>query len=670
MLLYAYTIFTSAFLLFLVQPVIAKMILPWFGGSASVWTTCMLFFQGVLLLGYLYSHWAVRTLKPKTQLWVHVGLLALSLAALPIVPSASWKPVGAEDPTFRIWGLLSASVGLPYFLLSTTGPLIQAWYARTHCQAVPYRLFALSNLGSMLALLGYPVVIEPFVTSRNQAFFWTGGYVLFTLLCAGAAWRASRAASEEVANAPQGDGSDGRAPWSSVVLWIALPACASLMLLAVTNYMCQDVASIPFLWVVPLALYLLSFILCFEREGWYRPRLYEWLLAAAIGGMCYLYYGRDSDIPLRWVIVAFSAGLFVCCMFCHGEVARRKPAVRHLTFFYLMISLGGAVGSMLVALVAPRVFHAYYELPVGLVLCAVLALIVNRRDSVIYYSLVSAALVMGFYMVKQSRQMYSNNILMVRNFYGALAVAEEGSPGEPDALRKLIHGTINHGQEFLDPERRRWPTTYYGPNSGVGMAIEHNRHSGQRVGVIGLGTGTLATYGRPGDYYRFYEINPLVIDIAHSYFFFLQDSQAKVDVALGDARLSLEREPPQNFDVLAVDAFSSDSIPVHLLTLEAFQIYFRHLRPDGVLAVHVSNRYLDLKPVVRNLADRLGRSCLLIDTEDGEGDGTFGSTWVLVTSNQRFLEDPEIKAESKEVPARSDLRLWTDDYSNLFRILK
>lgn len=670
MLLYAYTIFTSAFLLFLVQPVIAKMILPWFGGSASVWTTCMLFFQGVLLLGYLYSHWAVRTLKPKTQLWVHVGLLALSLAALPIAPSASWKPAGAEDPTFRIWGLLSVSVGLPYFLLSTTGPLIQAWYARTHHQAVPYRLFALSNLGSMLALLGYPVVIEPFVTSRNQALFWTGGYVLFTLLCAGAAWRASRADGQESAGSSRGDAGDGRAPWTSVALWIALPACASLMLLAVTNYMCQDVASIPFLWVVPLALYLLSFILCFEREGWYRPRVYEWLLAAAIGGMCYLYYGRDSDIPLRWVIVAFSAGLFVCCMFCHGEVARRKPAVRHLTFFYLMISLGGAVGSMLVALVAPRVFRAYYELPVGLVLCAVLALIVNRRDSVIYYSLISAALVMGFYMVKQSRQMYSNNILMVRNFYGALAVAEEGSPGEPEALRKLIHGTINHGQEFLDPERRRWPTTYYAPNSGVGVAIEHNRHSGQRVGVIGLGTGTLATYGRPGDYYRFYEINPLVIDIAHSYFFFLQDSQAKVDVALGDARLSLEREPPQNFDVLAVDAFSSDSIPVHLLTLEAFQIYFRHLRPDGVLAVHVSNRYLDLKPVVRNLADRLGRSCVLIDTEDGEGDGTFGSTWVLVTSNQRFLEDPDVKAESKEVPPRPDLPLWTDDYSNLFRILK
>ena len=670
MLLYAYTIFTSAFLLFLVQPVIAKMILPWFGGSASVWTTCMLFFQGVLLLGYLYSHWAVRTLKPKTQLWVHVGLLALSLAALPIAPSTSWKPAGAEDPTFRIWGLLSVSVGLPYFLLSTTGPLIQAWYARTHHQAVPYRLFALSNLGSMLALLGYPVVIEPFVTSRNQALFWTGGYVLFTLLCAGAAWRASRADVQESAGSSRGDAGDGRAPWTSVALWIALPACASLMLLAVTNYMCQDVASIPFLWVVPLALYLLSFILCFEREGWYRPRVYEWLLAVAIGGMCYLYYGRDSDIPLRWVIVAFSAGLFVCCMFCHGEVARRKPAVRHLTFFYLMISLGGAVGSMLVALVAPRVFRAYYELPVGLVLCAVLALIVNRRDSVIYYSLISAALVMGFYMVKQSRQMYSNNILMVRNFYGALAVAEEGSPGEPEALRKLIHGTINHGQEFLDPERRRWPTTYYAPNSGVGVAIEHNRHSGQRVGVIGLGTGTLATYGRPGDYYRFYEINPLVIDIAHSYFFFLQDSQAKVDVALGDARLSLEREPPQNFDVLAVDAFSSDSIPVHLLTLEAFQIYFRHLRPDGVLAVHVSNRYLDLKPVVRNLADRLGRSCVLIDTEDGEGDGTFGSTWVLVTSNQRFLEDPDVKAESKEVPPRPDLPLWTDDYSNLFRILK
>jgi len=669
MLLYAYTIFTSAFLLFLVQPIIAKMILPWFGGAASVWTTCMLFFQSVLLAGYLYSHWSIRKLKPKAQLWVHAALLAASLLVLPIAPRAGWKPLGTEDPTLRIWLLLTVSVGLPYFLLSTTGPLIQAWYARTHRQSVPYRLFALSNLGSMLALLSYPVAVEPWVVSKAQAWFWSGGYVLFTLLCAAAAWRASRVEEwETAAKAAQGPDSD-KVAWTQVALWIALPACACVLLLAVTNHLCQDVASVPFLWILPLSLYLLSFILTFEREGWYRPRLYEWLLAASIGGMCYLFFKQDT-VHIRWVVLTFAAGLFFCCMFCHGEVARRKPHVRHLTLFYLMISLGGALGSMLVALAAPRVFNAYYEVPAGLLFCALLALIVNRRDSVVYYCSISAVLVMCFFMVKQTRTMIAKNILMVRNFYGALAVVDDGSPGEPDAVRKLIHGTINHGQQFLAPDRRRLPTTYYGPNSGVGLAIEHTRRSSQRVGVIGLGTGTLATYGRPGDYYRIYEINPLVVQIAHSHFHFLEDSQAKVEVALGDARLSLEREPPQGFDVLAVDAFSGDSIPVHLLTAEAFQVYFRHLAPGGVLAVHVSNRYLDLKPVVRKLADRFGYSAVLVDTEDGEDDGTFGATWVLVTRNRAFLDTPEVAMAASEAPLRADLPLWTDDYSNLFRILK
>ncbi len=669
MLLYAYTIFTSAFLLFLVQPIIAKMILPWFGGSASVWTTCMLFFQSVLLAGYLYSHWSIRTLKPKTQFALHAALLAVSLALLPIAPSASWKPLGSEDPTFRIWMLLTVSVGLPYFLLSTTGPLIQAWYARTHRQAVPYRLFALSNFGSMLALLCYPVAVEPWVVSKAQAWFWSGGYILFTLLCAGAAWRASRVEAFELAPPSSAAEGDGEVTWKQVALWIALPACASAMLLAVTNHLCQDVASIPFLWILPLSLYLISFILTFEREGWYHPRLYEFLLAAALGGMCYLFFRHDR-FNIRWVVTTFAAGLFLCCMFCHGEVARRKPHVRHLTLFYLMISFGGAFGSMLVALVAPRAFNAYYEVPAALLLCALLALIVNRRDSVIYYCAISGVLVMGFFMFKETKQMVSKNTLMVRNFYGALSVVDEGGEDDPDAVRKLIHGTINHGQQFLAPDRRRLPTTYYGPNSGVGLAIEHCRNSTQRVGVIGLGTGTLATYGRPGDYYRIYEINPLVIDIANKYFTFLRDSQAKVEVALGDARLSLEREPTQLFDVLAVDAFSGDSIPVHLLTAEAFQLYFRHLKPDGVLAVHVSNRYLDLKPVVRQLADRFKRSSIVVDTDDGDGDGTFGSTWVLVTLNQTFLATPEVAAAAREAPLRSDLRLWTDDYSNLFRILK
>jgi SAM-dependent methyltransferase len=671
MLLYAYTIFTSAFLLFLIQPVIAKMILPWFGGSASVWTTCMLFFQCVLLLGYLYSHWSIRTLKPKMQLAVHATLLALSLAILPITPSLAWKPSGAEDPTFRIWGLLAACVGLPYFLLSTTGPLIQAWYARTHRTAAPYRLFALSNFASMLALVGYPILVEPFVVSRAQSIAWSVGYAFFTLLCAGAAWHASRVetapAEPDATEEPE---AIERPRWTTLLSWIALPACASLLLLAVTNHMCQDVASVPFLWVLPLTLYLVSFILSFDRDGWYSQRIYEWLVAAALGGMCYMLYRTPSKLSLTYAVLALSAGLFICCMFCHGEVARRKPHARHLTLFYLMISLGGALGSTFVALIAPRIFSTYYEYPIGLALCGLLALMVFRRNTTLYYCWAAAAILMCVFIVREARSAASGNRIMVRNFYGTLKVADDSGDGESGSVRKLLHGAINHGEQYLEPDLKDRPTTYYGMQSGVGLALLHNRHSAQRVGVIGLGTGTLAAYAQQGDYYRIYEINPLVIQLAKTEFTYLRDSKAQLDLVLGDARLSLERETPQRFDVLVVDAFSGDSIPVHLMTREAFQLYLRHLRPDGVLAVHISNRYLDLKPVVKKLADNFGLSAMLVDTDDDDANEIFGSTWILVTANQEFLNIPVVKEAALPIDETKNQRLWTDDYSNLFQILK
>jgi SAM-dependent methyltransferase/uncharacterized membrane protein YbaN (DUF454 family) len=434
--------------------------------------------------------------------------------------------------------------------------------------------------------------------------------------------------------------------------------------------MCQDIASIPFLWILPLALYLLSFILCFDREGWYRPRLYEWLVAAALGGMCWIFFERDATLPLQKAIPILSAGLLVCCMFCHGEVARQKPHSRHLTLFYLMISLGGALGSLFVALVAPRAFHTFYEFPLGLVLCAALALVVNRRDKTLYYCWVAVALVMCFYIGKSIREDWMENRVMARNFYGALRVSDSDAEQGPDKVRKLLHGAINHGEQFLNPARRHSPTTYYGPASGVGLSILQTRRSAQRVGMIGLGTGTISVYGKPGDYDRIYEINPLVLKLANSEFSYLRECQAKVDVVLGDARLSLERDRPQNFDVLAVDAFAGDSIPVHLLTREAFELYFRHLKPDGILAVHVSNKYLDLEPVVKRLADYLRKPARLTDDEGNEAEELFGSTWVLVTSNQAFLDKPEVKKGVGDVQDRATLRMWTDDYSNLFRILK
>ena len=672
MLLYALTIFSSAFLLFQVQPIIARMILPWFGGSAAVWAACMLFFQVVLLLGYLYAHWSIRYLRPKQQAILHVVLLGLSILLLPVTPNPSWKPSGGEDPVLRIVGLLAIAVGLPYFLLSTTGPLVQAWYARAYRVAFPYRLFALSNFGSMLALLSYPVLVEPHVAARHQSQGWSAAFGFFAVLCAAAALHSAR--KPEPAPAVWGGEAgeaEAQAPaWSLQLLWMALAACASTLLLAVTNHVCQNVAAIPFLWILPLAIYLLSFILCFDSEIWYRRKLFAGLLAVALGGMCYALTEWQGSETVKIVIPLFSAGLFICCMFCHGELARLKPHSRYLTSFYLMVSLGGALGGLFVGWLAPHLFHGYFELPVGILACTLLAVVVFR-DLSKWMSMAWAALaitVLVFLSLKE-RDTAAGARLLVRNFYGGLRVTDSGDLQKGDATRTLVHGTITHGLQMLSGELRRLPTTYYGKQSGVGLAIENCRHSGERVGVIGLGVGTLASYGRPGDYYRFYEINPLVIQVARREFSYLRDCPAQVEVVLGDARLSLEREPDQNFDVLAVDAFSSDSIPVHLLTREAFQLYFGHLKAEGVLAVHISNNHLDLAPVVQSLASALHKEALLFDTDDDEQE-VYGATWVLLAGPGEVLRKPAFQQAGSPLEPRAGLRLWTDDYSNLFQILK
>jgi len=675
--LYAVTTFTSAFLLFQIEPVIAKMVLPWFGGSAAVWTTCLLFFQTVLLAGYLYAHLAVKRLAPGAQVGLHIALLSASLLLLPVIPNPAWKPVGTEDPSWRILGLMAVTLGLPYLLLSATSPMVQAWYARSHEQAAPYRLFALSNAGSMLALLTYPLLVEPRLSTRHQAWAWSAGYFVFVLLCGVVAWgaRYGRMFAEDAAGAGQRPG------WQRQLLWLALAACGSTMLLAVTNHLTQNIASIPFLWILPLALYLLTFILCFEGRGWYHRGTFLKLAAVALGGMAYALGADFLNLKLAALIPVFAGGLFVCCMVCHGELVRLKPAHSHLTSFYLMISLGGALGGALVGLVAPHFFTGYFELQIALVWCAVMIVLVLRPGSnvierrwlawALCAGSVAATLGLAGYLVYEIRQFRSGSRLLVRNFYGALRVNDEGDDVSEAAMRKLTHGTINHGEEFLDPGRHMQPTTYYGYKTGIGLAImEAQRRLGLRVGVIGLGSGTIAAYGRPGDVYRFYELNPLVIEMAHSQFRFLPDSKGKVEVVLGDARLSLEREAPQQYDILAVDAFSSDSIPIHLLTRESFALYFRHLQPGGVLAVHVSNKHLALAPVVDMGAHAFGRHDVLIDTDDDEENAVFGATWVLVSARQSFFDYPFIFKAGTPVERKAGLRMWTDDYSNLFQILK
>jgi len=673
-MLHAFTIFASAFLLFLLQPIVAKQILPWFGGSAAVWTTCLVFFQTTLLLGYAYADFCVRRLLPRTQVIVHIALAALSLAVLPIVPGAFWKPSGQENPIWLILGLLGATIGLPYFVLSTTSPLIQAWFARKNPGRSPYRLFALSNLASMLALLGYPFLLEPWIATRAQARGWSVGYLLFVVLLVAAAVRSVRGAgqpessgSEPTVAGPAGD----RPAISRQLLWCALAATASALLLSVTAYLTQDIAAVPLLWIVPLSLYLMSFILCFDGRGWYRRTLFLPMLAAGLAVMGWTL----ADPKLTHVIVlqigVFCAGLFVACMFCHGELVTLKPPPRFLTRFYLMVSLGGALGSILVGVVAPLVFHANFDMAIALVACAALLLWQVRRDSRLFS--VPAVILLLFTAgcgVWSVVEFYDDTIFASRNFYGVLRVQKSGTK-DSDASRILIHGTIMHGKQYLSPEFRREPTTYYTRSSGIGRLIEamHPRPDPIKVGVIGLGTGTIASYGSKGDVYRFYDINPGVVAIANRDFSYLKDSDATIEVKLGDARLSLEREAPQNFDVLAIDAFSSDAIPVHLITKEAVEVYLRHMKPTGVIAFHVTNRYLNLVPVVEGIAHELGLRALWID-EPGEETLGNSSSWVLLAKDPARLDDARLTDPSIPIEERRDWRVWTDDFNNLVQVIK
>ncbi|HWF07213.1 MAG TPA: fused MFS/spermidine synthase [Bryobacteraceae bacterium] len=668
-ILFAITILLGAFLLFQVQPLIAKLILPWFGGSAAVWAACMLFFQVTLLGGYAYAHWIGRQ-SARVQSAVHPGLLALSLLALPILPTPSWKPHGGDDPLLRIVGLLAATVGLPYFLLASTSPLLQAWYTRSRGGAMPWRFFALSNAGSMLGLLTYPVLIEPWLTSGEQAWMWSISYAAFAVLCATVAWRSrgaeARSASEEVAKVPG---------LADRLIWIGLATCASALLLAVTNHLTQNVAAIPFLWVLPLSLYLLSFILCFDSDRWYRRKIFIPLAALALLITAYIISTPGGNSDIRVALLYYSAAMFILFMVCQGELARRRPGPAHLTSFYLMIAAGGAAGGVLIGLAAPHFFNALYDFPVVLVMTAFLFVWLlwrARTRAVIVAIGLSMAAAMTVKLTLSERQSIGNSRVLARNFYGALEVhdnANEDGPMGP--FRVLMHGTIDHGEQFLSSAMRPFRTTYYSTGSGVGLAIRSVQRNGPaHIGVIGLGAGTLAAYARAGDRVTIYEINPLVERIATSQFRYLPDCPAPHEVILGDARLSLESEQPKGFDVLAVDAFSGDAIPVHLLTREAFALYWRHLKPDGILAVHVTNRNLALAPVVALAAAESGKRAALITNDANYDVRVFFSQWVVVTSRRGFFEDPDVRESSAGIEIPRGLSMWSDRYSNLFRILR
>jgi len=666
-ILYAGTIFLSAFLLFQVQPIIGKIVLPWFGGSAAAWTVCMLFFQLTLLLGYLYSHLGSRYLAPRRQAWLHAGLLLAAALTLPIIPGNGWKPSPGDDPALLLLGLLAATIGLPYFLLSTTGPLLQHWFAQERPGSVPYRLFALSNFASLLGLLSYPLLFEPRFTLKEMSTLWSAGFALFAVFC-GALAMNSRGRS----SAPRQPAAAGRPAWRDSLLWCALAAVPTVVLMSATSHLTANIAPVPLLWVLPLVIYLLTYILCFESTRWYRRRLFLPAMAILTPVLvaCSTY---PSLMPsgIAWPTLLFCAAIFVYCMSCHGELARLKPPPAQLTAYFLMIALGGAIGGIFTGLVAPRIFNDDYELTLSCIaaVCIVGAACLHRqaghappvravKATVVFTTLLGV-------MWAANAISPSTPTIKARNFYGTVKVKDSGS-GE-SRMRQLTHGVIIHGRQFLSPSRQHWPTTYFGSAGGAGIAIAAGRFDGpQHVGIVGLGIGTMAAYCRPGDVYRFYEINPLVEQFAREHFTYLRDCPARKEIALGDARLVMEAEPPQQFDVLAVDAFSGDAVPVHLLTQEAFAIYFRELKPNGVLAVHVSNRYLDLAPVVKKAADTFKRVAYLSASGSDEARGLKASTWVLIGQREQLSRFTSLR----ELPPAASVRSWTDDYSSILGIMK
>ncbi len=896
---YAATIFVSAFLLFQVQPLIGRFILPWFGGGPSIWTSCMLFFQILLLGGYLYAHLISSLLKPHTQVITHLILLAASLIFLPIAPSESWKPVSDQSPLLQILLLLLATVGMPYFLLSSTGPLMQKWFSQTSTGQSPWRLYALSNIGSLLALLSYPFAFEPWLALREQVWSWSAVYTMYVAL---AAWCGLRylqyqrtAVTRSLADVNQDlpfdatlavttDATPARPGFGTMTLWLALAACSSAMLLATTNQLCIDVATVPFLWVLPLGLYLISFIICFDSPQWYDRRAYGLLLLACCPVACWV-LNEGADVNISKQVAIYATVLFTCCMTCHGELVSCKPNAKYLTLFYVLISAGGALGGIFVAIVAPYTFHGYWEYHIGLVACCAVTLtawcsqriwqrplsaafwiwaiivaangsllayfvylpleaVIDARDETIlfgaygliqfiglivtgavsrrwmglaatwavvssllcawmigygtwrfpasmttqirtviiacavaspilamaflwcahwierqaprtfvsrvylsgtlyvlvtfacgafwYFNLIErwqaesflmtagAALLMewsarGFRGPDQSSigfwfwvpcitllLLLSNSLAVIvrsdndadddrqtvytsRNFYGVLRVEEEGFYDEESqsfvTLKyALTHGQIKHGFQFVDEHWKTQPTTYYGRESGIGIAIQMSRERQSeadkhplRVGVVGLGTGTIAAYGEKGDTFRFYDINPDVAALSDKYFTYLHDSAAETEVVIGDARIMMEREiaanQRQQFDILAIDAFSSDAIPVHLLTSECGEIYREHLRPGGILAVHISNRFLDLNPVSRGLAEHLGWKAYRIENSGDNTAGVFSSTWILLTSDEELGKVAAFQDALTPWKDSEKVLHWTDDYSGLWQVL-
>ncbi|MDE0884164.1 MAG: fused MFS/spermidine synthase [Myxococcota bacterium] len=709
--LFGAAVFSGAFLIFLVQPMVAKLILPWFGGGPGIWTTCLMFYQTTLFLGYLYAYGIVRFLAPRVQAITHGALLLTAFALLPVLPGSHWKPVGSEsNPSLSILVMLLANVGLPFAALAATGPLVQAWFARQHPLRSPYSLYSVSNFGSLSALLCFPLLLEPLLPLREASRLWTIGFGLGSLLILGCAFSAIRSAQSVTAPpAPLSEAESAPTSAGDRALWLLLPATAVVLLMAITNKLCQDLASFPFLWIIPLGLYLGSFILSFASEASYKRSLWIRIALTALlvkYGLVFAFPSGSIQSAIFWSMFVqvplLGLVLFSLCMLLHGELYRLRPPARSLTSFYIGLSGGGALGGVFVGLVAPWIFNDYFELHTGYALTFALLFFTFRRDDDSWISsrapkwrAASVALSFSLILtiaVAATLEEAPGLLLKERNFFGLHRVIEWETQKPEWARRILKHGSTVHGAQLLAERFQRRPISYYGAPTGIGLTMKRDAHAEPvKTGVVGMGAGSLAAYGRRGDTIRFYEIDPSVIRIASQgqYFSFLPDSLAKIDIIPGDARLSLEAElrsgASQQFDLLVIDAFSSDAIPFHLITLEAFQLYLEHLAPEGLIAIHVSNRHFRLSPILYRIGDELGLSSISVDSPGLGLRVSTSAQWVLMSRDRGKLDahahlitdrmaglglDPtRLSVGRLEEAAFAKKPLWTDEFNSVLDIL-
>jgi spermidine synthase len=668
-ILFGGAIFLASFLLFLVEPIAAKQLLPVLGGSAAVWITCLVFFQSALLCAYLYAHW----LAQRSRWLLHFALLvAASASAIAWAVRKVAADSGAGHPFLTIFAALSLSIGLPFLALGATSPLMQVWWSRLLRAGIPYRLFALSNLASLLALGLYPTLIEPRLTLQSQRITWCAGFILFAILSGILAWK-TREASDVIGVERDGAGAeDEPAPLGHKLLWVLLPMGAAMQLSAVTSYLTVNVAAIPLLWILPLAVYLFTLIIAFQFKQFLPSGIIARFLVVMLGDLAYFLSHTDNSLPLRITIISFLAEVLLACLFCHGAAyALRPKRSSEATLFYLLFAAGGALGSLLIGIASPLIFRFNLDLPITFLVTALLALAVSwggKWSEKLLWSVASALMAMLVVWVHIAYQ--RGTIVAVRNFYGTLRVKQDsGFPGA--TMRTLTNGLIQHGTQIFGTDQlRRTPTSYYAEDSGVGRALLLCCDGRARnIGVIGLGSGTLAAYGRPGDHIRFYEINPAVEPIARNAFTYIRESGAQVTVIEGDGRTSLAHEAPQGFDVLVIDAFTSDAIPLHLLTTQAIALYRKHLAPHGILAFHISNQHVDLEPPIAQLARSAGMRAMRISTGSNPNLGEFDASWLLVSDDTEFFNRPEVSKNARYAVERAGVPLWTDDFSSLLPFL-